>query len=88
MDVNKVNRIYAHSRILYQQGKVWEGIKDFSTSPALAKKLQEMIAMPEEKMNSMTIEEYFGDTFPEFQKHPHLVVLPHHAGLQGIPLHD
>ena len=70
VDVNKADRIYAHSRILHQQGKVWDGIRDFSMSPALAKKLQEMIAMPEEKMNGMTIEEYFGDTFPEFQKHP------------------
>ncbi len=70
VDVNKADRVYAHSRILHQQGKVWDRIHDFSMSPALSKKLMEMIAMPEAQMDGMTIEEYFGDTFAEFQKHP------------------
>lgn len=70
VDVNKADRIYAHSRILHQQGKVWEGIKDYHMSQALSKKLMEMIAMPEEQMDGLTIEEYFGSTYPEFEKHP------------------
>ena len=70
VDVNKADRIYAHSRILHQQGKVWEGIKDYHMSQALSKKLMEMIAMPEEQMDGLTIEEYFGNTYPEFEKHP------------------
>lgn len=70
VDVNKADRVYAHSRILHNQGQVWDGIHDFSMSDALAKKLMEMIAMPEEEMNGLTIEEYFGKTFDEFKKHP------------------
>ena len=70
VDVNKADRIYAHSRILHQQGKVWEGIKDYHMSQALSKKLMEMIAMPEEQLDGLTIEEYFGNTYPEFEKHP------------------
>ena len=70
VDVNKADRVYAHSRILHQQGKVWDGIHDFSMSEKLAKKLMEMMAIPEEQMNGLTIEEYFGDTFEEFQAHP------------------
>ena len=48
VDVNKADRVYAHSRILYQQGKVWERIHDYSMSKALSQKLIEMIAMPED----------------------------------------
>ena len=70
VDVNKADRIYAHSRILHNQGEVWEGISNYKMSPALSKKLMEMISMPEEEMDGLTIEEYFGSTFPEFKAHP------------------
>lgn len=32
VDVNKADRIYAHARILHNQGEVWQGIHDFITS--------------------------------------------------------
>lgn len=70
VDVNKADRVYAHSRILHQQGKVWDGIHDFSMSEKLAGKLMAMMSLPEEAMNGLTIEEYFGDTFEEFKAHP------------------
>ncbi len=70
VDVNKADRVYAHSRILHEQGKVWDGIHDFRMSEKLSKKLMEMMAIPEEQMNGLTIEEYFGDTFEEFKAHP------------------
>ena len=70
VDVNKADRVYAHSRILHNQGEVWKGIHDFSMSEKLAKKLMEMMAIPEEQMNGLTIEEYFDDTFEEFKAHP------------------
>ena len=70
VDVNKADRVYAHSRILYDQGKVWPGVHDFSMSEKLAQKLMAMMALPEEQMNGLTIEEYFGDTFEEFKAHP------------------
>lgn len=70
VDVNKADRIYAHARILHNQGQVWDGIRDFSMSTALSKKLMNMIAVPEAQMNGLTIREYFGDTFAEFEKPP------------------
>lgn len=70
VDVNKADRIYAHSRILHNRGQVWEGIRDFFMSKALSQKLMEMMAIPEKEMDGLTIKEYFGDTFEEFQKHP------------------
>ena len=70
VDVNKADRVYAHSRILHEQGKVWDGIHDFSMSEKLAGKLMAMMSMPEEAMNGLTIEEYFDDTFEEFKAHP------------------
>ena len=70
VDVNKADRVYAHSRILHNQGEVWQGIHDFSMSEKLAGKLMAMMSMPEEQMNGLTIEEYFGDTFEEFKAHP------------------
>ena len=54
MDVNKADRIYAHSRILHNQGEVWDGIHDFRMSEKLSKKLMEMMAIPEEQMNGLT----------------------------------
>ncbi len=36
VDVNKADRVYAHSRILHQQGKAWDGIHDFRMSEKLA----------------------------------------------------
>ena len=70
VDVNKTNRIYTHSRILHKQGQVWNSTRDFSMSKELSEKLMQMIAMPEEQMDGLTIEEYFGKTFEEFKAHP------------------
>lgn len=70
VDVNKADRIDSKARIIYKQGQVWEGINRFKMSPKLTKKMMDMIAMPEEEMNGMTIEEYFGDTFEEYKKNP------------------
>ena len=70
VDVNKTNRIYTYSRILHKQGQVWNSTRDFSMSKELSEKLMQMIAMPEEQMDGLTIEEYFGKTFEEFKAHP------------------
>ncbi len=70
VDVNKADRIDAKARVLVNQGKVWDGINKFKMSPALAKKMMEMITLPEEAMNGMTIEEFFEDTFEEFKMNP------------------
>lgn len=70
VDVNKADRIDSKARILVNRGDVWDGINKFKMSPKLTKKMIEMISMPEENMNGMTIEEFFGDTFEEFKANP------------------
>lgn len=70
MDVNKADRIDARARIIHNQGEVWDGINNFKMSPALSQKMVQMIALPEEEMNGLTIEEFFGDTFEEFKAGP------------------
>lgn len=70
VDVNKADRINAKARILWKQGQVWDGIDKFKMSPKLTQKMIAMLSMPEEEMNGLTIEEFFGDTFEEFKMNP------------------
>lgn len=70
VDVNKADRIDAKARLLVDRGKIWEGTDKFRMSPELSKKMMDMIAIPEEKLNGMSIEEYFGDTFAEYKNNP------------------
>lgn len=70
VDVNKADRIDSKARVLWKQGEVWDGIHNFKMSPKLSAKMGEMLATPEEKLNGMTIEEFFGDTFEEFKMNP------------------
>lgn len=70
VEVNKADRIDAKARILVKQGQVWDGITKFKMSPALAQKMGQMLTMPEEEMNDITIEEFFGPTFEEFKMNP------------------
>jgi len=70
VDVNKADRIDAKARLICNRGELWTRTQNFKMSPKLTKKMLDMIAMPEEEMNNMTIEEYFGDTFAEFKNNP------------------
>ncbi len=70
VDVNKADRIDAKARVLWHQGEVWPGITDFKMSPALAQKMAQMLATPEENLDGVTIEEFFGPTFEEFRANP------------------
>ena len=63
VDVNKSDRIDSKARVIVNQGQIWDGISRFKMSPKLSKKMAQMIAMPEEQMNGMTIEEFFGEEF-------------------------
>jgi oleate hydratase len=70
VDVNKADPIDAKARVLVHQGEVWDGITKFKMSPELSKKMRDMLLMPEEEMDGMSIEEFFGDTFEEFKSNP------------------
>lgn len=68
MDANRRHKIYAKRRVLYQQGKVYEQIRDFRMSPALSAKMIEMMTTPEEQLEDLSIDEFFGDTAQELYK--------------------
>lgn len=70
VDVNKADRVDSKARVLARQGEIWDGITKFKMSPKLSQKTRDMLVMPEEKMNGMSIEEFFGDTFEEFKNNP------------------
>ncbi|MGN0298004.1 MAG: oleate hydratase [Lachnospiraceae bacterium] len=65
VEANREYKIYANNRVLYQQGKVYEQIKNFKMSPKLSAKMIEMMTVPEEEVENVTIEEFFGDTAEE-----------------------
>ena len=69
-DVNKTDRIDSRARVLVHQGEIWDGITRFKMSPKLSQRLRDMLVMPEEEMDGMSIEEFFGDTFEEFKNNP------------------
>ena len=68
VDANREYRIHAKNRVLYEQGKVYEQIKQFKMSPALSAKMIEMMTVPEEEVENVTIDEFFGDTAQELYK--------------------
>ncbi|MGN1104312.1 MAG: oleate hydratase, partial [Candidatus Coproplasma sp.] len=65
VDANREYKIYANRRVLYKQGKNYEEISDFKMSPKLSAKMIEMMTVPEEEVENVSIEEFFGDTAEE-----------------------
>lgn len=65
VDVNKAHKIYSNARVLYHQGQIYEQIKDFGMSKELTAKMLEMMKAPEESIEDVTIDEFFGDTAQE-----------------------
>ena len=49
-----------------RQGHIWEGVHDYRMDPNTTAKLLQFISEPEEKLENMTIEEYFGKDSPFF----------------------
>lgn len=65
VETNREYKIYANRRVLHNQGQVYEGIHDFKMSDKLGAKMMEMMTIPEEEVENVTIEEFFGDTAEE-----------------------
>ena len=65
VEANREDHIYAHSRVLHKQGKVYEAIHSFKTSDKLKNRMLDMMVTPEEELENLTIDEFFGDTAPE-----------------------
>lgn len=65
VDANREYKIYSNNRVLHKQGKVYEEITNFKMSPKLSAKMIEMMTIPEEDIENVSIDEFFGDTAEE-----------------------
>lgn len=89
VDVNLESSIHSECRCLVNQGHIWEGIHDYRMDPATTAKLLQFISEPEENLENMTIEEYFGKDSPFFDSamwwcfHPMLAFKPYHSALEA-----
>lgn len=68
VDANKEYHIYSNNRVLWKQGKPYTDISNFKMSSKLQAKMIEMMVTPEEKIENVTIDEFFGDTADELYK--------------------
>lgn len=68
VEANREYKIYSKRRVLYEQGKNYEQISDFKMSPELSKKMIEMMIVPEEEVENVSIDEFFGETAQELYK--------------------
>ncbi len=68
VEANREYKIYSNRRVLCKQGQNYERISDFRMSPELSKKMIEMMTVPEEEVENVSIEEFFGDTAEELYK--------------------
>lgn len=63
---NKDDQIDSKTRVLWQQGKSYEKVHDFRTSPALQKKMMALLTTSEADLVDMTVDDFFGKLAPEF----------------------
>lgn len=89
VDSNRESPIHSECRILQHQGHIWEGIHDYKMDAATTAKLQAFITEPEEVLEDITIEDYFGKGSPFFDSamwwcfHPMLAFKPYHSALEA-----
>ena len=89
VDANRESAIHSECRLIMNNGHIWEGVHDYRMDPATSAKLQAFLTEPEEKLENMTIEEYFGKDSPFFDSamwwcfHPMLAFKPYHSALEA-----
>lgn len=89
VDVNRELPIHSECRALQKQGHIWDGIHDYKMGPEAAAKLQAFVIEPEENLENITIEDYFGKDSEFFQSamwwcfHPMLAFKPYHSALEA-----
>ncbi len=88
VDVNKDHPIHSECRILQHQGHIYEGIHNGKVSNKLNAKIQAFLAEPEEALEDVTIEDYFGKGSEFFDGslwwcfHTMLAFKPYHSALE------
>ncbi len=89
VDVNRELPIHSECRALQNQGHIWDGIHNYKMGPEATAKLQSFIIEPEENLEDMTIEDYFGNDSEFFRSamwwcfHPMLAFKPYHSALEA-----
>ena len=89
VDSNLDNPIHSECRCIKDRGHIWEGIHDFRLDPDTTKKLAEFMMEPEENLEDVTIEEYFGKDSPFLSSafwwcfHTMLAFKPYHSALEA-----
>ena len=89
VDANRESAIHTECRCIMQQGHIWEAVHDYRMDPATSARLQKFLTEPEENLEDMTIEEYFGTDSPFFESamwwcfHPMLAFKPYHSALEA-----
>lgn len=89
VDANRDMPIHSECRCLQNQGHIWEGIHNFGMDPETTMKLKAFLSEPEEALENLTIEDYFGKNSPFFDSamwwcfHPMLAFKPYHSALEA-----
>lgn len=89
VDANRESAIHSECRCLVKRGHIWEDVHDYRMDPATAARLQTFLTEPEEKLENLTIEDYFGKNSPFFESsmwwcfHPMLAFKPYHSALEA-----
>ncbi len=86
---NQENPIHSECRVLVDHGHIWEKIHDFRIKdPAASEKVVNMIGIPEEQLEDMTIADYYGEDSEIFDSagwwcgHTMLAFKPWHSILE------
>ena len=68
VDANYEEAIHSECRGLVKQGHIYEKIHDFRMSQPVTLRLMKLLSIPEEEIEDLTIEEFFGEYAQEFFK--------------------
>ena len=89
VDVNKDFAIHSESRFLQNRGHIFEKIHDYRMTPKTIKKFDKFLAEPEENLEDVSIEGYFGKDSDFFDSsmwlcfHSMLAFKPYHSALEA-----
>ena len=89
VDINRELPIHSECRALQKQGHIWGGIHNYKMGPEATAKLNAFVNEPEEVLEDLTIEDYFGKDSEFFNSamwwcfHPMLAFKPYHSALEA-----
>ncbi len=89
VDCNRESPIHSEARILQNQGHIWQGVHDYKMGPEATAKLLRFVTEPEEVLENISIEDYFGKESEFFNSamwwcfHPMLAFKPYHSALEA-----